>query len=156
MVYFLQRLAKVLFTFAYQQVAAPADRSQGRNNRADNTEANQQDWSAQTETAQQFNSAFRHADILPSLVYPKSPVSERSSLPLHRPNEARPRDRLAKLSTTIKAPWQAVNPCLPGTPRSESENNSSGWLGRVRPAVSVEVLDAKIRVFVDVASILGA
>ncbi len=41
------------------------------------------------------------------------------------------------------------------TSRSESESNSSGWLRRVRPAVSVECPDAKIDILVNVAPVLS-
>src|SRR5271156_5437046 len=43
----------------------------------------------------------------------------------------------------------------PGSLRSESESNSSGWLRRVRPAVSVECPDAKIGILVNVTPVLS-
>jgi hypothetical protein len=42
--------------------------SQGRNNGADNTDADQQNQSAQTQTAQQRDRAFQHAHVPPSVI----------------------------------------------------------------------------------------
>src|ERR1700691_5726327 len=52
--------------------------------------------------------------------------------------------------------WQAGKTCPPGALGSEPESEPGGRLRRVRPTVGVEGLDAKIGVFVNVASVLGA
>src|ERR1700733_8539442 len=47
-------------------------------------------------------------------------------------------------------------PCPPGVSRLESENNSSRRMRGMRPAISAEGLDAKVRIFIDIAPVLGA
>src|SRR5258708_5087361 len=46
-------------------------------------------------------------------------------------------------------------PCPRGAFRSESENDSSGWLRRVRPAVSVQGRESEVRILVHKTSVLS-
>jgi hypothetical protein len=77
-----------------------------------------------------------------------------------QPGESALADRLPELSTTIEnddqSTGQAGTSGPPGALRSESENNSSGWLRRMRPSVGVKGAEAKIGILVNIAAVLSA
>src|SRR6266436_3577486 len=57
---------------------------------------------------------------------------------------------------TTEARWRAEKLCPPGASQLESENNSSRWLRRVRPAVSVQGGESEVRILVHKAPVLSA
>src|SRR5216683_6018494 len=64
-------------------------------------------------------------------------------------------DRSGQRMSLDNAPWQAGKPCPPRGLRSEVENDSSGWLRRVSPAVSVQGPESEVRILVHKTSVFG-
>ncbi len=64
--------------------------------------------------------------------------------------------RASTARQTTEPGWQGRKALPPAASQLESENNSSGWLRRVRPAVRVQGGEAEVRILIHKASVLSA